>query len=168
MGIESGILAGVVTTFVVMMWKMSRPHVAEVGRVGATEHFRNVKRFDVLTSPGVFAFRIDESLSFANAGFLLAYIMEQLADRPTIRHVLLISSGINDVDATGLDTLETIRSELDQIGVGFHMSDVKGPVTDRLRLAGFDEQFLKEHIYLSADEAMRNLSSPKGMPPGMQ
>ena len=156
-GIESGILVGVVTTVVLMMWKMSRPHVAEVGRVGTTEHFRNVNRYEVQTTPGVFAFRVDESLNFANAPFLDAYIMEQIADRPAIRNVLLISSGINDVDATGLEVLETIRRELELIGVGFYMSDVKGPVTDRLQLAGFDAAFLNEHIFMSADEAMRHL-----------
>jgi SulP family sulfate permease len=157
-GIESGILVGVVTSVVLMVWKMSRPHVAEVGRVGTTEHFRNVNRYEAQTTPGVFAFRVDESLNFANAPFLDAYIMEQIADRPTIRNVLLISSGINDVDATGLEVLETIRRELELIGVGFYMSDVKGPVTDRLQLAGFDDAFLNEHIFISADEAMRHLT----------
>ena len=157
-GIESGILVGVVTTVVLLMWKMSRPHVAEVGRLGTTEHFRNVKRYDVQTTPGLFAFRVDESLNFANAPFLHTYIMEQIADHPSIYNVLLISSGINDVDATGMEVLETIRRDLELIGVGFYMSDVKGPVTDRMKRAGCDPGFLKEHIFLSADEAVRSLT----------
>ena len=91
--------------------------------------------------------------------------MEQIADRPTIRNVLLISSGINDVDATGLEVLETIRRELELVGIGFYMSDVKGPVTDRLQLAGVDDAFLNEHIFMSADEAMRHLLSTEAPPP---
>lgn len=159
------LLVGVVTTVVWMMWKMSRPHVAEVGRVGATEHFRNVNRYEVHTTPGLFAFRVDESLNFANAPFLDSYIMEQIADRPTICNVLLISSGINDVDATGLEVLETVRRELELIGVGFYMSDVKGPVTDRMQRAGFDNAFLNEHIFMSADTAMGHLLSTEAPPP---
>jgi SulP family sulfate permease len=156
-GIEIGILVGVAATIVTLMWQMSRPHVAEVGRVGDTEHFRNVLRHDVHLSEGVFAFRVDESLNFANAPFLESYVMEQVSDRPDIKSVLLISSGINCVDATGLEVLQTIHRELDSIGVGFYMSDVKGPVTDRFKLAGYEQSFLDEHIFLSADEAVSKL-----------
>lgn len=160
-GIETGILIGVATTIVLLMWKMSRPHVAEVGRVGHTEHFRNVNRHEVRLTEGVLAFRIDESLNFANAPFLYSYVMEQIADRPDIKSVLLISSGVNDIDATGLEVLETVHRELGANGIGFYMSDVKGPVTDRFKLVGYDDEFLSEHIFLSADEAIRKLSDSK-------
>jgi SulP family sulfate permease len=117
-----------------------------------------VRRHDVQTTPGVLAFRVDESLNFANAPWLEAHVMDQIADRPDIEHVLLISSGINDVDATGLEVLETIHRRLSEIGIGFYLSDVKGPVTDRFKLAGFDDRFLREHIFISADAAIRALS----------
>jgi sulfate permease, SulP family len=156
-GIDIGILIGVVAAVVMLMWKMSRPHVAEVGRVGDSSHFRNILRHDVKLTEGILAFRIDESLTFANAPFLESYVREQVADRPTIKSVLLIASGVNSVDATGLEVLETIRRELQTIGVGFYMSDVKGPVTDRFKLACFDQAFLDEHIFLSADDAISRL-----------
>ena len=157
-GIETGILIGIGTTIVMMMGKMSRPHVAEVGRLGNSEHFRNVLRYDVQTTKGVLAFRVDESLNFANAPFLQSYVMEKVAERPEIKSVLLISTGINDIDATGLEVLETIHRDLCAGGIGFYLSDVKGPVSDRFKLAGFDEAFLNEHIFLSADEAVCKLS----------
>lgn len=157
-GIETGILIGIGTTVVMMMGKMSRPHVAEVGRLGRSEHFRNVLRHDVQTTEGILAFRVDESLNFANAPFLQSYVMEKVAERPKLKFVLLISTGINDIDATGLEVLETIHRDLNECGIGFFMSDVKGPVSDRFKLAGFDESFLNEHIFLSADEAIRKLS----------
>ena len=84
--------------------------------------------------------------------------MEKVAGRPELKFVLLISTGINDIDATGLEVLETIHRDLHESGIGFYMSDVKGPVTDRFKLAGFDEAFLNEHIFLSADEAVCRLS----------
>lgn len=158
-GIEIGILVGIAATVVTLMWKMSQPHVAEVGRVGDTEHFRNVLRHDVELTEGVLAFRVDESLNFANAHVVESYVMEQVSDRPEIKSVLLISSGINYVDATGLEVLESIYRELQSIGVGFYMSDVKGPVTDRFTLAGYEQSFLDEHIFLSADEAISQLAA---------
>ena len=158
LGIEKGILVGVASTVLLQIWRMSRPHVAEVGRMGTTEHFRNLRRHDAQATPGLLALRMDASLNFANAPFLESHILEQVASRPDIQSVLLISSGINDIDATGMETLETIARDLQSAGIGFYMSEVKGPVTDRLQLAGFDADFLKNHIFLSTHEGVGHLS----------
>jgi SulP family sulfate permease len=154
LGIETGILVGVTSTVIMLVWNVSRPHVAEVGRVAGTEHFRNVLRHEVVCVPDVLAFRIDESLSYSNAPFLNAYVYERIADRPEITRVLLIASGINQIDATGIEVLETIRRELESAGVQLYLSDVKGPVTDRLKLAGMDPEFLERYVFLSAHQAM--------------
>lgn len=164
-GIETGILIGVATTILMLMWKMSQPHFAEVGRVGTSEHFRNIKRHDVVTTAGVLAFRVDESLNFANSPFLESYVTGQVAKRQEIKSVLLICSGINDIDATGLEVLEKIHCELSEAGIGFYLSNVKGPLTDRFRLAGYDDVFLRENIFLSANDAIRKLSKTTSVPP---
>lgn len=161
LGIEKGILAGVATTVVMQMWKTSRPHVAEVGRVGESEHFRNVLRHDVQSIAGLLAIRVDESVNFANAPFLESYVMEKVSQRPEVHSVLLISSGINDIDSTGIEVLETIHRELDNAGIHFFMSDVKGPVTDRLKLAHFDDEFSHHNIFMSTHQAVDQLSGVK-------
>jgi SulP family sulfate permease len=165
LGIETGILVGVVVTVVMMMWKTSRPHVAEVGRIGDSEHFRNVQRHQVHLTEGVLAIRVDESLNFANAPFLESYFLEQISDRPDIQKVLLISSGINEIDATGIEVLETIVRELDTANVEFYLSDVKGPVMDRLKAARFDPKFLENNVFLSAHQAMSSIGSSSPKPP---
>lgn len=164
LGIETGILIGVVSTVVMLMWKMSRPHVAEIGRMKKGLGFRNIKRHDVETTPNVFAFRIDESLNFANAPFLESYVLEQLADRTNITDVLFVCSGVNDIDATGLEALELLYRELKEIGVGLYLSDVKGPVTDRFKLAGYEDEFLEERIFLTANEALTHLLNVNDRP----
>ena len=158
-GIETGILIGVASTIVLLMWQMSRPHIAEVGRVGNSEHFRNILRHDVHVTESLLAFRVDESLNFANAPFLESYLLEQISDRQDIKSVLLISTGINEIDSTGIEILESIIRQLKSVGIEFYMSDVKGPVTDRLKRAGFEEQFLKENVFLSAHQAIDILSN---------
>lgn len=159
LGIESGILVGVAATVVLLVARISRPHVAEVGRLGNSEHFRNVRRHDVVTTPGVLALRIDESLNFANAPFLENTLRDAAAERPGLRAVLLIASGINDLDSTGMESLETAIRDLRASGIELYLSDVKGPVTDRLRRAGFDEEFLQTHLFLSAHQAMQHLEA---------
>ncbi|MGI9519982.1 MAG: SulP family inorganic anion transporter, partial [Pirellulaceae bacterium] len=154
-GIETGIIIGIVATGILYMWRASRPHIAEVGRIPGTEHFRNVERFEVETLPGVLALRVDESLTFANAPCLESWLLGAIADRPELHCVLLVASGINDVDATGIEVLESIREELKSSEVELYLSDVKGPVIDRLRNFGMDEVSLNDHIILSADLAFK-------------
>ena len=66
----------------------------------------------------------------------------------------MISSGINEIDATGIEVLETSRRELASAGVELYLSDVKGPVMDRLKRSGMDSEFLERHVFLSAHQAM--------------
>ncbi len=73
-GVEAGVSAGVILSIVLHLYKSSRPHVAEVGLVPGTQHFRNILRHDVLTDPALVTLRIDESLYFANARFLEDYV----------------------------------------------------------------------------------------------
>lgn len=154
LGIEKGILIGIATTIILLMGKMSRPHVAVVGRVERSEQFRNIDRHKVQTVDGLLAFRVDESLNFANAPFLETFVQSRVSEDPNIQTILLVGSSINDIDATGMEVLKTIRDELDTAGVQFFMSDIKGPVSDRLRQGGFDKEFLRKNIFLSAHQAV--------------
>lgn len=156
-GIEVGIAAGVLTSLALFLWRTSRPHMAVVGRVGETEHFRNVLRHPVRTCPHVIAVRVDESLYFANTRFLEDQLLAMVADRPEVRHLLLICSAVNFIDASALQTLEALRAELQDAGVQLHLAEVKGPVMDRLQAIGFVERLGAEHIFLSTHEAMRAL-----------
>lgn len=160
LGIENGILAGIIATAMLLMWRVSRPFVTKVGRIAGSEHFRNVDRFKVETHPDVIAFRVDASLIFANAPFVEDYVLGLVADHPDVKSLLLIATGVNDIDATGIELFNSLRLELHDAGVGFYLSDVKGPVTDRLREAGFDETFMNCNLFLNADEAMKKLTSP--------
>lgn len=155
MGIEEGIAIGVVISLFLYLWRTSRPHMAIVGRVGDSEHFRNIQRHKVRTLPGLLAVRVDESLYFANANYLEERLLNEAADNPKVRHVLLICSAVNAIDASALETLEKLITELSMAGVRFHLAEVKGPVMDKLEAVGFPEH-LKQmggHIFLSTHEA---------------
>ena len=158
-GVEAGIAIGVVLSGVLHLARSSQPHMAVVGRVGDTEHFRNVERHDVSTVPSVLAVRVDESLYFANARNLEQRVHQLVADRPDLRRVLLIASGINHVDATGLECLEQCAESLARAGIELHLAEVKGPVLDRLERAGFLERLGRDRLHLSTHAAMRELTS---------
>lgn len=155
--VEIGILIGLAASVIFFLYRTSKPHVAVVGRVGDTEHFRNILRHKVKTCPETLAIRIDESLYFANTKELERCITGRIADNPEIRNVVLICSAVNFIDASALETLEKVTEELRAAGVNFYLSEVKGPVMDRLERSGFVERFGRENIFLSTHQAMKFL-----------
>ncbi|USA41062.1 sodium-independent anion transporter [Pelagerythrobacter marinus] len=156
-----GVIAGVTVGLLLYLWRASRPHAAIVGRVPETEHFRNVERHSVFTVPHVLSIRIDESLTYLNARWLEEYVLERVADQPEVRHVILMASAVNEIDASGLESLEAINHRLGDAGIGLHLSEVKGPVMDRLGRTDFLEE-LNGRVYLSQNRAFRELARDDG------
>jgi SulP family sulfate permease len=152
LGVEAGILAGVALSLGALVWRSSRPHMAVVGRVPGTEHFRNVLRHKVDTVPGLLALRVDESLYFANATVVEDRIGAQLQQDPALRQVLLICSAVNQIDATALDVLTELERSLAARGITFMLAEVKGPVMDRLRHTELGRR-LEGRVFLSVHDA---------------
>lgn len=152
LGIEIGVTSGIALSILLFLYKTSRPHIAEVGLVPDTQHFRNIRRHAVQTGPGVLSLRIDESLYFANARFLEDYVYDRVAGDRDLKHVVLMCSAVNEIDTSALESLEAINRRLDLGGVRFHLSEVKGPVMDRLRRAAFLEE-LTGRVFLSQYDA---------------
>lgn len=170
-GVEAGILLGVGLSLLLFLWRTSQPHIAVVGQVPGSEHFRNVERFAVIERPSVLSLRVDESLYFPNARYLEDRIGELIASRPQVRHLVLMCSGVNLIDASALDSLHAIVERLHTAGVQLHLSEVKGPVMDQLRRSDFLERFGGQ-VFISQFEALKQLApvppSPTSQPLSMQ
>lgn len=155
LGVEGGIFAGVATSLALLLWRTSRPHIAVVGRLGDGAVYRNVLRHRVTTWPHVVAVRVDESLTFANARYLEQALLRIVADRPAVRHLVLIGAAINAIDSSALHSLESLRVELRAGGVELHLAEMKGPVMDGLARTDFLDRLGREHVHLTTDAAMR-------------
>ena len=136
-GVEIGVIAGVGAALALHLWRTSQPHMAELGQMPGTEHFRNVRRHPVITSPRVLSIRVDESLYFANARRTEDAIYDMALNCDGRRHVVLLCSAINHIDASALDSLESLNRRLLDAGVTLHLSEVKGPVMDQLKRSDF-------------------------------
>ena len=156
-GIEMGIVFGAGLSIALYLYRTSRPHIAVVGRVGETEHFRNVLRHKVHTDDDILIVRVDESLYFANTAYLEDELLGRVADQPQINHLVLIMSAVNFIDASALETLETLIERLHDAGVTLHMAEVKGPVMDKLQLVDFEGTLGDGQVYLSTHEAIADL-----------
>jgi SulP family sulfate permease len=158
-GVEVGVASGVAISVLLHLYKTSRPHVAEVGLVPGTQHFRNIYRHKVETDPALVTLRVDESLYFVNARFLEDLVQNRVTSGSKIRDVVLMFSAVNEVDFSALESLEAINQRLKDMDVGLHLSEVKGPVMDRLKTSHFLDE-MNGKVFLSQYDAWRELTAP--------
>ncbi|CAM8651326.1 SUL1 Sulfate permease and related transporters (MFS superfamily) [Oxalobacteraceae bacterium] len=152
LGVEEGILLGVALSLAVLVWRSSHPHMAVVGRVPGTEHFRNIDRHQVDTLSGLIALRIDESLYFANAQIIEEKVEALIQSNTDTRTVLMILSAVNQLDSTALTMLTDMQKDLAARNITLQFAEIKGPVLDRLRGTPLGEK-MHDQIFLSTHEA---------------
>ncbi|WP_348944685.1 SulP family inorganic anion transporter [Chitinibacter sp. FCG-7] len=152
-----GIALGVGIAIALYLWRSQQPHIAIVGRVAQSEHYRNVLRHQVETTPEVLAVRIDENLYFANIANVIAQINTQLSQHPASRQLLLILSAVNSIDYSAVNALKDWQRGLADQGTTLHLAEVKGPVLDTLRHGDFLDQLIHPP-FISTHAAMQTLS----------
>ena len=158
LGIEAGLLVGIGLSLALYLWRTSQPHMAVVGRVPGTEHFRNVRRHAVETDPRVLILRIDENLYFANAEAVESFLMQQLEADERVRYVVLVLSAVSYIDASALEVLEHLAEDLHTAGIELHLAEVKGPVMDRLHGTRLMAMLGPHRFHLSIYQAVQTLT----------
>ncbi|WP_430462103.1 SulP family inorganic anion transporter [Thalassolituus sp. LLYu03] len=156
-GAESGILLGMGLSLALYLKRSSEPHIAEVGRVGSSDHFRNVLRHQVTTRPDVLLVRIDENLYFANSQYLLDYVSQRLCDKPSVQHVVVVGSAINHIDFSGYQCLSQLLDMLTERGIRLHLAEFKGPVMDQLARSDLIDRLAPGQVFFTASDALREL-----------
>jgi SulP family sulfate permease len=158
LGVEEGVLMGVVLSFATLIWRSSNPHIAIVGRLAGTEHFRNQARYTVETLPHVLMLRIDSDLVFNNTVGVVDRIESELLSRPDIRDLVLVLSAVNMVDTTALLALIELNKNMRTQKRCLHLCEVKGPVMDRLKHSKLLDKDLTGQVFLSTAQAYQYLS----------
>jgi SulP family sulfate permease len=156
-GVEAGLLAGVGLAIFLHLYATSKPHVAVVGQIPGTMNFRNVARHEVVTDPAILSLRVDASLYFPNARFLEEHVNEAVAANPAVRNVILECPAVNTIDFSALESLEAINHRLKDGGITLHLSEVKGPVMDRLKRSHFLEE-LTGKVHLTQFDAVSSIN----------
>jgi SulP family sulfate permease len=157
LGVEAGVVVGVALSMGALIWRASRPHIAVLGRIAGTEHFRNVERYSAETAPGLLMLRVDAGLFFGNVEAVNERIEDELAVYPDTRHLVLVLSAVNAIDTSALFGLGELNASLRQRGVLLHLAEVKGPVMDRLKHSTL-LQALNGRLFLSAAMAWDELA----------
>ena len=155
---DLGVLSGVAVSLGLHLYRTSKPHFAIVGQVGESEHYRNIDRHAVVTFPEILSIRVDESLYFANAGYLEEIVLDQISRKPMLSDVILMCPAVNSIDMSALDALQEINARLSDLRIKLHLSEVKGPVMDALQRSDFLHS-LSGEVFLSHHAAVNQLRS---------
>ncbi|ALK96900.1 sulfate:proton symporter [Massilia sp. WF1] len=158
LGVEAGVVVGLLLSLGAMIWRESRPHIAVLGRIAGTEHFRNVERYQAETRSGVLLLRVDAGLFFGNIEAVNARVEEELDLHPGTRELVLVLSAVNAIDTSALFGLLELNGEVVRRGVRLHLAEVKGPVMDRLKQSKLLER-LSGQVFLSTANAWNTLST---------
>lgn len=157
LGLNFGLVCGILLSFLGLLWQSTRPHIAVVGRVGQTGHFRNVERHAVTCHPNILVIRIDESLFYGNAMSVRQFIDKQLSDK-IYKDVVLMLSAVNHVDLTAQEMLIDLNQDLKKLNILLHYSEVKGPVVDILQKTPVIKD-LTGQVFLSTEIAVTTLQT---------
>lgn len=157
LGIEAGVIVGVMLSMANLIWRASRPHIAVLGRIAGSEHFRNIERYPAQTVPDVLMLRIDANLFFGNVEAVTERIEEELKAHPSTWHLVLVMTAVSSIDTSSLFALAELNQALKQRGIGLHLAEVKGPVMDRLKESDLPAT-LNGEIFLSALQAIEKLA----------
>ena len=156
-GIEEGLTLGIILTIASYLRQTSHPHIAEVGRIEGSEHYRNIYRHNVETWSNLLLLRVDENMTFTNADYVGDFILKRLKNRP-IKEVVLIFTSVSYIDSTALEALEVITHSLQQQGINLHLSEVKGPVMDKFKRSDFLDKLNKGQVFFQTADAVKALT----------
>jgi SulP family sulfate permease len=148
LGVEAGVLVGVALSMGTLIWRASRPHIAVLGRIAGSEHFRNIERYPAQTRPELLILRIDANLFFGNVEAVQQRIEDELRAHPGARNLVLVMSAVSSIDTTAWFALGELNASVARRGIGLHLAEVKGPVMDRLRDSDLPQR-LNGRIFLS-------------------
>lgn len=158
MGIEEGLALGIILTIISFLRKTSHPHIAVVGRIENTEHYRNISRHNVQTWENLLLIRIDENITFANASYIEDFIQQELSHQPNIQHIVLIFTSVSYIDTTAFEALESLNHSLQAVDLTLHFAEVKGPVMDKLQQTALLDELKPGKVFFRIDDAVRTLS----------
>ncbi len=161
LGVQAGVVIGVALSMGTLIWRASRPHIAVLGRIAGSEHFRNIERYPAETQPDLLVLRIDANLFFGNVEAVQIRVEEELRCHPSARHLVLVMTAVSSIDTTALFALRELNLSLKRRGIGMHLAEVKGPVMDRLRESDLLQQ-LNGQLFLSTANAWDHLHGRAG------
>ncbi|MEM8896832.1 MAG: solute carrier family 26 protein [Bacteroidota bacterium] len=155
LGIKEGILLGVVLSLLMVIYRISYPHIAILGKIPGSNDYRNINRFNnLLTHKHIFIFRFDAQLYFANINYFKNFLNSHIQANPDIQHIILDAGPINTMDSSAIYALKEIMENLQKQGITLYLVDVKGPIRDTLTRNDILQKENRELFFMTVEDAV--------------
>ena len=161
--ITIGILIGVLGSLLLMVYRTSNPHFAELGKIKNSDYYKNVKRFgdEIQVRPDLLIVRFDAQLYFGNATYFKKELLRHIALKgPQLKAVILNAEAINYIDATAADMLTKLINEIHVAGLQFYIAGAIGPTRDIIFSSGIIHELHKEYLFVKTKEAVTFFDDP--------
>jgi len=154
--LDRGIIIGVVLSLLLYLLRNMKPVLAMLS-LHSDGTYRNRARFDLSQCRHIAVIRYAGSLFFANVSYLEDQVLETVRSMPGLKHVLIVGNGINELDASGVDMLETLIERLRGLNLGLSFSGLNDSVYDTMRRTGLLAQIGRENCYRNASRAISSI-----------
>ena len=155
LGIKEGILLGVVLSLLMVIYRISYPHIAILGKIPGSNDYRNINRFDkLITHDHIFIFRFDAQLYFANINYFKNFLNSHIQANPEVQHIILDAGPINTMDSSAIYALKEIMENLQKQGITLYLVDVKGPIRDTLTRNDILQKENRELFFMTVEDAV--------------
>ncbi|WP_297796248.1 SulP family inorganic anion transporter [uncultured Eudoraea sp.] len=163
-GITQGILAGVLISLLLMVYRTSKPHFAVLGRIKDSDYYKNISRFgeEVILRDDLLIVRFDSQLYFGNSDYFkneLYKYMDQKGD--SLKGVILNAEAINYIDSTATRMLIKVIKKIRNDGIQFYIAGAIGPTRDIIFRSGISEVLPKEFLFVKIKEAVVYFDDPE-------
>jgi SulP family sulfate permease len=160
LGIKEGILLGVLLSLLLLVYRISKPHIAVLGQIRGTEYFRNLDRFatDAEDPSDFLILRFDGQLFFGNKDYFREQLQKQIARKgSSLKYIILNAEAISYIDSTAVFMLRALIQELKKESIRFAVAGAIGPTRDILHTSGLIDDIGRENLFANTNEAFTHL-----------
>ena len=163
LGVEQGILTGVILSLLFFIWGSAYPRTVELGYLESEDVFRDVDyHTEAKVDPKILIFRVDARLYFANMAFLENRLFERVQEKPDVKWIVFDFSAVNSIDAVAIQSLERIMEDYGKRGIKFKYARIKRPVQEMVEKAGWEEKFGEQmYDYYSIRQALKAIDEER-------
>lgn len=154
--LDNGIMVGAGLAIILYLYRTMKPRVAILGR-HPDGTLRDVKVHKLPVSENIIAIRYDGSLYFANVSYFEDAILEAVANNPQAKHLMIVSYGINQLDASGDEVIHHVVERLRSNGIRVVFCGLKNQVLDVMRHSGLLDYLGNENIFSDEDKALESI-----------
>jgi MFS superfamily sulfate permease-like transporter len=154
--LDKGIMVGVVLSLLVFLYKVMRPKVTLLAR-HEDEALRCAETHGLKECEHIALIRFDAPLFFANASYLEDQVTDRMRAKKNLKHIVIVANGINDIDASGEETLSLLVDRIRSAGVDVSLSGVNEAVMQVLNRTHLDAKIGTDHIFPTLEHVIGSI-----------